>query len=115
MLLSSIGLPALNGFVGEFLILLGAFEAAPVFAILAATGMVLGALYMLILYQRVFFGKVTREENHSLTDLNLRELTYLAPLLVLMIVMGMGSPLFTDLIEPSVESWVQQFGPPSSR
>ncbi len=110
VLLSSIGLPALNGFVGEFLILLGSFESNAVYAIFAATGMVLGALYMLILYQKVFYGKVTNEENKKITDLNMREWVYITPLLVLMVVMGMGSPWFTEFIEPSVESWLNDFG-----
>jgi len=71
--LSSIGLPLTNGFVGEFLILLGAFKANMTYGVLAATGVVLGACYMLWMYQRVIYGKLTKPENEKLTDLTARE------------------------------------------
>jgi NADH-quinone oxidoreductase subunit M len=107
-LLSSIGLPSLNGFVGELLILLGTFEANRLYAVVAASAMVLGALYMLNLYQRLMLGRADPDRHHgSIADVNGRELAYLAPLLVLMVVMGLRSPWFTDLIEPSVEQWFQ--------
>ncbi len=80
--LSSMGLPPLNGFVGEFLILLGAFKANALWAVLAATGVVLGAIYMLWMYQRVFFGPVRHAENEGLKDLNLREIVVFVPILV---------------------------------
>ena len=71
--LSSIALPGTNGFVGEFLILLGAFRANMVYGILATTGVVLGAVYMLWMFQRVMFGEMTKEENRKLKDLGKRE------------------------------------------
>ncbi|MBI4586326.1 MAG: NADH-quinone oxidoreductase subunit M [Planctomycetes bacterium] len=107
--LASIGLPALCGFIGEFLVLQGAFELRPLYAVGAATGMVLGALYMLTLYQRMMLGKVTREEIHRLTDMNFRELATMAPLLALMAVMGMRSTWFTSYIEPAVLKWLKDF------
>src|SRR5689334_5829792 len=81
--MSSIGLPALNGFVGEFTILVGAFNQTWWWALLAALGIVLGAAYMLWLFQRVFFGPLTNSENRNLQDLNKRELAYLLPLVLL--------------------------------
>jgi NADH-quinone oxidoreductase subunit M len=93
---SSIGLPLLNGFVGEFLILLGSFNSihSRVFTILATTGVILSAVYMLWMIQRVVFGEVTREENRRLTDLNLREKFVLVPLVLLIIFMGVYPNFF---------------------
>ncbi len=71
VMFSSIGLPGLNGFVGEFLILLGTFEYNRCFAVLAASGIILGAVYMLWMYQRVMYGEITHEENRHLSDLSL--------------------------------------------
>jgi NADH-quinone oxidoreductase subunit M len=88
VMFSSIGLPGLNGFVGEFLILLGAFETQRVFAVLAALGVILGAVYMLWLYQRLVFGDITHEANRRLTDLSGREIALLAPMVVLMFWIG---------------------------
>jgi NADH-quinone oxidoreductase subunit M len=81
--LASMGLPLLNGFIGEFMILQGAFAANRVWAYWAVSGVVLGAAYLLWLYQRVFWGQVTNEENKHLSDLNLREVVTLAPLIAL--------------------------------
>jgi NADH-quinone oxidoreductase subunit M len=81
--LASMGLPLLNGFIGEFMILQGAYAANKVWAYWAVTGVVLGAAYLLWLYQRVFWGKVTKEENQHLVDLNARELATLVPLVAL--------------------------------
>jgi len=107
-LLSSIGLPPLNGFIGEFMILVGAFEANPVYAIIATAGVVLGAIYMLWMYQRVFFGEVTRDENKSLRDLNLREVLVFLPLIVMVFLMGVYSRPFTSRMEPSVNRFIEQ-------
>ncbi len=107
-LLASIGLPALSGFVGEFLILTGTFETNRLYAVLAATGIVLGALYMLNLYQRVMLGKAD-EKRPAVADVNFREMVYMTPLIVLMVLMGIRSPWFTRLIEPSVERWLETF------
>ncbi|MFZ5475555.1 MAG: NADH-quinone oxidoreductase subunit M [Myxococcota bacterium] len=106
--LSSIGLPATNGFVGEFLILLGAFQFAPVPTAVAATGVILGAAYMLWMFQRVMFGPLTNHANKALTDLNGREIAYLAPLLVLIFWMGVYPQPFLDRINPSVTTFVQR-------
>jgi NADH-quinone oxidoreductase subunit M len=101
--LSSIGLPGLNGFVGEFLILLGAFRADPRMAAFAATGVILSATYMLWMFQRVNYGEVTNEENASLPDLDRREWTILVPIVAAAVLMGVLPNLFLRPIEPSVD------------
>ncbi len=101
--LSSIGLPGLNGFVGEFLILLGAFRWSPTLAAFAATGVVLSATYMLWMFQRVNYGPVTRDENKALPDLQTREWIVIAPIIAIAIVMGVFPNLFLRPIEPSVD------------
>ncbi len=103
VMLASVGLPGLNGFVGEFLILVGAFPAHPWATAIATSGIVLGALYLLWLYQRVIFGPVTHPENERLADLSPREIVVLAPVVVLAVVMGVYPKPFLDRIEPSVE------------
>jgi NADH-quinone oxidoreductase subunit M len=100
--LSSIGLPGLNGFVGEFLILLGAFRANATMAAFAATGVILSAAYMLWMFQRVNYGTVTNEQNASLPDLQPREWVVIAPIVALAVVMGVFPNLFLRPIEPSV-------------
>jgi NADH-quinone oxidoreductase subunit M len=104
--LASVGLPGTNGFIGEFLILAGAFNSklhdAPWYASFGALGVILGAVYMLWMYQRVFFGPVKREENRAIRDLSLREWAVLAPLVLLIAVMGIYPQPFLDRIEPSV-------------
>jgi NADH-quinone oxidoreductase subunit M len=111
MMLSSIGMPAIpgNGFVGEFTILLGAFLLPQKFwAVLAATGLVLGAVYMLWLYQRTMFGKVDREENRVLKDLNPREIMTLVPLVVLSFWIGLYPKPFFRILEEPVSRLVLQ-------
>ena len=83
--LSSAGLPGLNGFVGEFLVLVGAFQVSPWLAALATTGIVFAAVYLLWMYQRVVFGELLHEENRHLPDLTLREWAILAPVLLLIV------------------------------
>jgi NADH-quinone oxidoreductase subunit M len=101
--LASIGLPGLNGFVGEFLILLGAFSWDPRFAVVAASGVVLSAVYMLWMFQRVNFGPVTNEKNAALPDLTPREMAIVVPVVALTILMGVVPNLFLRPIGPSVE------------
>jgi NADH-quinone oxidoreductase subunit M len=101
VLLSSIGLPGLNGFVGEFLILLGTFFHYRWWVIPAAFGIVLAAIYLLWAYQRVFQGEITHEENRTLSDINLREVAMLAPVIALIAFIGVYPKPFLDRIEPS--------------
>src|SRR3546814_11094020 len=84
-MLASVGLPGTSGFVGEFLVLIGAFQANTWVALLAASGMVLGAAYMLYLYRRVIFGRLTTEDLMAVRDLNWREKVVFAPLVVLVL------------------------------
>ena len=107
--LSSLGLPGLNGFVGEFLILLGTFFAHRWWVIPAAFGIVLAAVYLLWAYQRVFHGPVTHEENRALPDLNVRELAMLAPILALIVMIGVYPKPFLERIEPSAQRLVDVF------
>ncbi len=103
-MLSSIGLPGLNGFVGEFLILLGTFQANTLVGAVAVSGVVLGAVYMLRLYQRVVFGPLMQPENANLTDLSRRELAIFVPLIALMLLMGLYPKPFLSRMEKSVEA-----------
>ena len=96
--LASMGLPLLNGLIGEFMILQAAFAANRVWAYWAVSGVVLGAAYLLWLYQRVFWGKVTHEENNHLTDLNTRELATLVPLVALCFWIGIYPKPFLDFL-----------------
>ena len=102
---SSIGLPGLNGFVGEFLILLGTWTSAHrIWAVLAATGVILSAVYMLTLVQRVFWNPVTHDENRKLTDIRPSELVAAAVLVVLMVWIGVRPNEVLDRLRASVES-----------
>ncbi len=100
---SSIGLPGLNGFVGEFLILLGAFAVTRGWTAVAAIGMILGAVYMLWMCRRVIFGPLDRPENQKLHDLTGRELLILAPIVALIVIMGVYPQPFLSRMKPSVE------------
>jgi len=108
--LSSIGLPLTNGFVGEFLILLGAFRANTVYGIIGASGVIFAACYMLWMYQRVFFGKVTHEENKGMKDVNWRERIILFPLVILVFWIGVYPKPFLERIEPAAKQILQQVG-----
>src|SRR4030095_14642398 len=101
--LSSIGLPGTNGFVGEFLILLGAFRAHPWAGALGTIGVVLGAVYMLTMYKDVFFGPVTNAVNRQLKDLSVREVIAVAPIIVLIFWIGLFPKFFLDRIEPTTQ------------
>ena len=118
--LSSVGLPGTNGFIGEFLILLGAYTAAfsdanllsegsriggIVLVVMATSGVIFGAIYMLWMFQRVMFGKITKDENTKLKDLNLREICVLMPIIVLIFVIGFYPNPFLKKMEASVTSF----------
>jgi NADH-quinone oxidoreductase subunit M len=106
--LSSIGLPLTNGFVGEFLILLGVFAQNPLYGVLAATGVVLGAIYMLWMLQRVFFGPIKDAANEALKDLSVREITVFAPIIGLIFFMGVYPKPFLSRMEPAVKKFVTE-------
>jgi NADH-quinone oxidoreductase subunit M len=101
--LSSIGLPGTNGFVGEFLILLGVFRTSPKMAAFAATGVILSATYMLWMFQRVNYGEVTNEKNAELPDLRPREWVVIVPIVAMAIVMGLLPNLFLRPMEASID------------
>jgi NADH-quinone oxidoreductase subunit M len=107
MALSSIGLPGLNGFVGEFMILMGTWNVNWVWAAVAATGIVLGAAYMLWLYQRVMFGRLDNPANQSLRDLTAREFATFIPLIVLAFWIGIFPKPFLTLLDKPVEKIVR--------
>jgi NADH-quinone oxidoreductase subunit M len=114
--LSSIGLPGLNGFVGEFLILLGAFKAstAPVhslsilYVVFAATGVIFAAVYMLWMFQRVMFGEVTNPKNENLSDLSKRELVVLIPVVIFIFWIGVYPKTFLKPMEATVNGMIQR-------
>jgi len=106
--LSSLALPPLNGFIGEFLILIGTFQNHHAWAAWAASGAVLSAIYLLWAYQRVGFGEVTVEKNRNLPDASGRERLILATMAVAIIFMGVASPLFTRRMQSSTDSLLQQ-------
>jgi NADH-quinone oxidoreductase subunit M len=100
--MSSVGLPMLNGFVGEFLILLGAFQAAPAFAAAATFGVVLAAVYLLWMFRRVFFGPVENPENRGLIDLGLREKVVMVLMIVPMFWIGIYPDTLLRRLHPPV-------------
>lgn len=112
-MLSSVGLPGLNGFIGEFLILIGSFKSPVLnsfwFTAFAATGVIFAAVYLLWMYQRVVFGKVTNPElEHELTDLNAREFIVLIPIFIFIVWIGIYPSTFLNMTEVSVKSILQQ-------
>ncbi|MBC6439448.1 MAG: NADH-quinone oxidoreductase subunit M [Rhodospirillales bacterium] len=107
-MLASVGLPGTSGFVGEFLVLVGTFQANTWVALLATTGIILGAAYMLWLYRRVVFGELVREDLKAITDCNKRELLYFVPLTAAVLIMGFWPDPFLDVMHVSVENLVEQ-------
>jgi NADH-quinone oxidoreductase subunit M len=105
--LASAGLPLLNGFIGEFLVLSGAFQARPIYGILGATGVIWSACYLLWMYQRVFFGQVKLAVNHTLPDLTQRERAALSPIAIAALVMGVAPMVWLSAIDPAVQSTLQ--------
>ncbi len=109
--LASLGMPLLNGFIGEFTILKGVFEVSKHWAAWGVLGIVLGAAYLLWLYQRVMFGHVTHEENKALPDLNLREYATLVPLVVLCFWIGIYPKPFFEIMDPPMRRIVNRVNP----
>jgi NADH-quinone oxidoreductase subunit M len=113
IMLSSVGLPGLNGFVGEFLILLGSFKSSFLgnhwYAIFAATGVILAAVYLLWSYQRVFFGRLDNPANQTVKDLNIREWAVLIPIVILVVWIGFYPGTFLDKSALSSKQIIQQF------
>jgi NADH-quinone oxidoreductase subunit M len=109
--LSSIGLPGLNGFVGEFLVLLGAFQAMPTFAVIGALGVILAAVYMLWMYQRVMFGPVTHEGNMHVQDLHPRDIGVLVPVLLVIVWIGVYPQPFLKRMEAATSAVVERVIP----
>ena len=104
--LSSIGLPGMNGFVGEFLVLIGMFQEDIIFSILGTSGVIFAACYMLWMYQRVMFLKVTKPENEKLTDMTLREKIIMVPIVILIFWIGLYPSPFTRTFDASIEKLV---------
>jgi len=109
IMLSSVGLPLLNGFIGEFLVLSGAFQARQLYGILAATGVIWSACYLLWMYQRVFYGEVKLPANKMLRDIDARERVSLWPTAIAALVMGVAPMLWLHSIDPSVNDVLRQF------
>lgn len=106
--LSSIALPGTNGFVGEFLILLGSYQTNKLLTVIAATGVIFGAVYMLWMFQRVMFGPIKHEENKNLKDLSLREIVVMAPIVIAIFVMGIFPNLFLSKMDASIKAFLEQ-------
>jgi NADH-quinone oxidoreductase subunit M len=107
--LASVGLPGTSGFVGELLVLVGAFQASTWLAALIATGLILGAAYMLYLYRRVIFGKLTKDKLKSIVDLNIREILVFAPLIAVVLWMGIYPTSFLEPMEISVTKLITEY------
>ncbi len=107
-MLASVGLPGTSGFVGEFLALIGTFQVNTTVTFLATTGMILGAAYMLYLYRRVIFGTITREDVRAMLDLNWREVAIFAPMIAIVIWMGIYPASFLQPMQPSVANVVER-------
>jgi NADH-quinone oxidoreductase subunit M len=115
IVLASAGLPLMNGFIGEFLVLSGAFQAKPIYGILAATGVIWSAVYLLWMYQRVFYGKVTHAVNNSLSDLSGFEKWAVWPCAAAALVMGVAPILWLGAIDPAVQAALTPFVRVASR
>jgi NADH-quinone oxidoreductase subunit M len=105
--LSSIGLPLLNGFIGEFLVLAGAFQARALYGALAVTGVIWSAVYMLWMYQRVFYGRIVHQENAALADIGPRERLTLWPLAVMAFIMGVAPVYWLNHIDSAAEAAIK--------
>jgi NADH-quinone oxidoreductase subunit M len=108
--LSSVALPGTNGFIGEFLILLGSWKTSPGLTAIATLGVIFGAVYMLWMFQRVMFGPITNPENEKLKDLSFREMAVLTPLIVAIFAMGIYPNFFFQKLTPSVDRFLARSG-----
>jgi NADH-quinone oxidoreductase subunit M len=108
-MLASVGLPGTSGFIGEFLVLIGVFQVNTWVALLAASGMVLGAAYMLYLYRRVVFGVMTLENLKRIADLSWREKVVFAPLVAVVFWMGIYPASFIDIMSASVGNVIEDY------
>lgn len=108
-MMASVGLPGTSGFVGEFLALIGVYQVNTLVAFLAATGVILGAAYMLWLYRRLFLGKLEKDDLKALLDVGPRELAIFAPLVLLVLWMGIYPDSFINVMEASVEKLIDDF------
>jgi len=107
-MLASVGLPGTSGFVGEFLALIGTFQVNTAVTFLATSGMILGAAYMLFLYRRVVFGTITREDVRAMLDLNWREVAIFAPMIAIVLWMGVYPSSFLGPMQPSVANLIER-------
>jgi NADH-quinone oxidoreductase subunit M len=108
-MLASVGLPGTSGFIGEALVMFGAFQANTWVALMSATGIVLGAAYMLYLYRRVIFGKLDKDHLRGILDLEPREVAIFAPLVVLVFWMGVWPQPFLDVMDASIANLLQNY------
>ena len=108
-MLASVGLPGTSGFVGEFLILIGTFQVNTWVALLGATGVIIGAAYMLYLYRRVIFGELTKEDLKKILDVSPREIAVFAPLILIVFFMGIYPIPFLDVMHSSVENLIERY------
>lgn len=107
---SSMGVPGLNGFIGELLILIGAFKASLGYGLVATLGLVLGAVYLLWMYKRVMYGSITKDENRDLKDMTRREYAYLVPIIVFIVWIGVYPKPFLDKMDVSVQHLLEVMG-----
>jgi NADH-quinone oxidoreductase subunit M len=103
---SSVGLPGTNGFVGEFLVLIGSYQSLKWYTIVATSGVILSAVYMLWMFQRVMFGELTNPKNKELKDLNAREIAVMAPLILMIFVLGLYPKPLLDTMAPSIDKMI---------
>ena len=108
-MLASVGLPGTSGFVGEFLVLTGVFQVNTTISLLATTGVVLGATYMLFLYRRVVYGELTKDDVKAMLDLNSREIVIFAPLVFVVMWMGIYPVPFLDVMNQSVTNLLNNY------
>ncbi len=107
--LATVAVPGTNGFVGEFMVLVGVFKTYPIYGVFAVSGMILGAVYMLWMYQQVMFGPVDKDENRNIPDLNMREIATMLPIAVLVFVMGIFPGYFMRKMDASVSLFISRY------